>query len=128
MGGRRGFARAGKSRFLTVASPGVTLRILPARAKSRPLLYVDTRHEPDRLELPLGQALAAACQKDRDRVGAADDPPAEREESLDPRLRNALYYWGFISVRYDPHSRQHYHLLRGRGHSHALFQYDRLVA
>ncbi len=38
--------------------------------------------------------------------------------ACNPRLRNALYYWGFISVRYDAHSRQHYQLLRGRGHSH----------
>ena len=38
--------------------------------------------------------------------------------ACNPRLRNALYYWSFISVRYDVHSRQHYQLLRGRGHSH----------
>jgi len=38
--------------------------------------------------------------------------------ACNPRLRNALYYWGFISVRHDPHSRQHYQFLRGRGHSH----------
>jgi transposase len=39
-------------------------------------------------------------------------------DACNPRLRNALYYWSFISVRYDAHSRQHYQLLRGRGHSH----------
>jgi transposase len=38
--------------------------------------------------------------------------------ACNPRLRNALYYWGFISVRHDAHSRQHYQFLRGRGHSH----------
>jgi transposase len=38
--------------------------------------------------------------------------------ACNPRLRNALYYWGFSSVKHDPHSRQHYQLLRGRGHSH----------
>jgi len=38
--------------------------------------------------------------------------------ACNPRLRNALYYWGFISVRYDAHSRQHYRRLRGHGHSH----------
>jgi transposase len=38
--------------------------------------------------------------------------------ACNPRLRNALYYWGFISVQRDEHSRHHYQLLRGRGHSH----------
>ncbi len=38
--------------------------------------------------------------------------------ACNPRLRNALYYWGFISVRYDALSRHHYRRLRGHGHSH----------
>jgi transposase len=38
--------------------------------------------------------------------------------ACNPRLRNALYYWGFISVPCDAHSRHHYQRLRGRGHSH----------
>src|SRR5262249_23049380 len=39
--------------------------------------------------------------------------------ACNPRLRNALYYWGFISVRHDAPSRQHYRRLRGHGHSHS---------
>ena len=38
--------------------------------------------------------------------------------ACNPRLRYALYYWGFISVRHDAPSRQHYRRLRGHGHSH----------
>jgi len=33
------------------------------------------------------------------------------------RLRNALYYWGFIAARHDPATHQHYQTLRARGHS-----------
>ncbi len=35
------------------------------------------------------------------------------------RLRNAMYHWGRVSVQCDAHSRHHYALLRGRGHSYA---------
>ena len=38
--------------------------------------------------------------------------------ACNPRLRNAPYYWGFISVRSDAHSRHHYQRLREHGHSH----------
>src|ERR1700730_13496702 len=81
--GHRSFAHVGKSRFLTVASPGVTLRTLPTRAKSRPLLYVDTRRAPGRLEFPLGQALAAPGQEDGNGIGRADHTLPHLEEALD---------------------------------------------
>ena len=34
------------------------------------------------------------------------------------RLRNALYHWSRVSVQHDLASRQHYHHLRSRGHTH----------
>jgi hypothetical protein len=34
------------------------------------------------------------------------------------RLRNALYHWSRVSMQNDPHSREHYHRLRAKGHSH----------
>jgi transposase len=34
------------------------------------------------------------------------------------RLRNALYHWSRVSMQNDPRSRQHYHRLRAKGHSH----------
>jgi transposase len=34
------------------------------------------------------------------------------------RLRNALYHWGRVSAQCDRLSRQHYQVLRGRGHNH----------
>lgn len=34
------------------------------------------------------------------------------------RLRNALYHWSRVSMQHDPRSREHYHQLRARGHSH----------
>jgi len=34
------------------------------------------------------------------------------------RMRNAAYHWARVSVQRDPVSRQHYHRLRARGHSH----------
>jgi transposase len=34
------------------------------------------------------------------------------------RLRNALYHWSRVSVQRDPRSREHYHRLRNKGHSH----------
>jgi transposase len=34
------------------------------------------------------------------------------------RLRNALYHWARVSIQHDPLSRQHYHDLRSRGHTH----------
>jgi transposase len=34
------------------------------------------------------------------------------------RLRNALYHWSRVSMQHDPRSREHYHQLRSRGHSH----------
>jgi len=39
--------------------------------------------------------------------------------SCNPRLRNAVHYWGQISVQRDPRSRAHYARLRAGGHSHA---------
>src|SRR5258705_3177592 len=82
MGGLRSFAHMGKSTFLTVASPGVALGILPTWAKSRSLFWVDAPHWPGRLELPLGQALAAPGQEDGDGIGRADDALAQLEEAL----------------------------------------------
>ena len=35
-----------------------------------------------------------------------------------PRLRNATYHWARVSMQHDPVSREHYHRLRARGHSH----------
>jgi hypothetical protein len=35
------------------------------------------------------------------------------------RVRNALYHWARVSIQPDPRSREHYHLFRKRGHSHA---------
>ena len=35
-----------------------------------------------------------------------------------PRLRNAAYHWARVSMQHDPASREHYHRLRARGHSH----------
>ena len=34
------------------------------------------------------------------------------------RLRNALYHWSRVSMQNDPPSREHYHRLREKGHSH----------
>jgi transposase len=34
------------------------------------------------------------------------------------RLRNALYHWSRVSMQNDPRSREHYHRLREKGHSH----------
>jgi transposase len=34
------------------------------------------------------------------------------------RLRNALYHWARVSLQKDAHSRDHYHRLRNKGHSH----------
>lgn len=34
------------------------------------------------------------------------------------RLRNALYHWSRVSMQNDPRSREHYHQLRNKGHSH----------
>jgi transposase len=34
------------------------------------------------------------------------------------RLRNAVYHWSRVSMQHDPRSREHYHRLRGKGHSH----------
>lgn len=34
------------------------------------------------------------------------------------RLRNAFYHWSRVSMQNDPHSRDHYHRLRAKGHSH----------
>ncbi|GAC1660052.1 MAG: hypothetical protein NVS9B15_24190 [Acidobacteriaceae bacterium] len=34
------------------------------------------------------------------------------------RLRNALYHWSRVSMQHDPRSREHYHRLRNKGHSH----------
>jgi transposase len=34
------------------------------------------------------------------------------------RLRNALYHWSRVSMQHDPRSREHYHQLRSKGHSH----------
>ncbi len=34
------------------------------------------------------------------------------------RLRNALYHWSRVSMQKDPRSREYYHRLRGKGHSH----------
>lgn len=34
------------------------------------------------------------------------------------RLRNAVYHWARVSVQHDAISREHYHRLRSRGHSH----------
>jgi transposase len=34
------------------------------------------------------------------------------------RLRNALYHWSRVSMQHDPRSREHYHRLRAKGHSH----------
>lgn len=39
--------------------------------------------------------------------------------SCNPRLRNAVHYWGQISVQRDPRSQAHYARLRADGHSHA---------
>jgi transposase len=35
------------------------------------------------------------------------------------RLRNVFYHWALCSVQRDPRSKQHYHSLRERGHSHS---------
>ena len=37
---------------------------------------------------------------------------------LNLRLRNALYHWSRVSMQHDPRSREHYHRLRNKGHSH----------
>jgi transposase len=34
------------------------------------------------------------------------------------RLRNAVYHWSRVSMQRDPRSREHYHRLRNKGHSH----------
>src|SRR5690348_7829370 len=34
------------------------------------------------------------------------------------RLRNAVYHWSRVSMQLDPRSRDHYHRLRNKGHSH----------
>ena len=34
------------------------------------------------------------------------------------RLRNAVYHWSRVSMQRDPRSREHYHRLRSKGHSH----------
>jgi transposase len=34
------------------------------------------------------------------------------------RLRNALYHWSRVSMQHDARSREHYHRLRNKGHSH----------
>jgi transposase len=34
------------------------------------------------------------------------------------RLRNAFYHWSRVSMQHDPRSREHYHRLREKGHSH----------
>src|SRR5262249_59115110 len=34
------------------------------------------------------------------------------------RLRNAIYHWSRVSMQRDPRSRDHYHRLRSKGHSH----------
>ena len=39
--------------------------------------------------------------------------------SCNPRLRNAVHYWGQVSVQRDPRSQAHYQRLRQDGHSHA---------
>jgi transposase len=39
--------------------------------------------------------------------------------ACNPRVRNAVYHWARVSVQHDPRSREHYHLFRKRGHSHA---------
>jgi transposase len=38
--------------------------------------------------------------------------------ACNPRLRNALHYWGQTAVRYDPRCQAQYAQLRARGHSH----------
>ena len=83
MGDRRSFGHVGKSGLLKVASLGVSLGILPKRAKSRAGLSIDPQHWPSRLELPLGQALAAPGQEDGNGIGRADDAFAQLEEALD---------------------------------------------
>jgi transposase len=35
-----------------------------------------------------------------------------------PRLRNALYHWSRVSAQNDRHSKEHYAVLRAKGHSH----------
>ena len=86
----------------------------------------------------VGRVVAATMLAEASRLLAARDYPGLRTQAgvapvtrqsgkrllvgmryaCHPRLRNALYYWSFISVKHDPHSRQHYQFLRGRGHSH----------
>jgi transposase len=34
------------------------------------------------------------------------------------RLRNAVYHWSRVSMQHDTRSREHYHRLRSKGHSH----------
>jgi len=34
------------------------------------------------------------------------------------RLRNALFHWSRVSMQNDPRSREHYHRLRAKGHTH----------
>jgi hypothetical protein len=38
--------------------------------------------------------------------------------SCNVRVRNAVYHWARVSVQHDAMSREHYHQLRARGHSH----------
>lgn len=34
------------------------------------------------------------------------------------RVRNGVYHWSRVSMQHDPRSREHYHRLRSKGHSH----------
>src|SRR5713101_4954913 len=77
------FARAGKRGFLTLASLGVSFRVLPLRAKSWTLLYGDTRRTSGRLDLPLVETLAAAGQEDGHGIGRTHHALAQLEEALD---------------------------------------------
>ncbi len=42
-----------------------------------------------------------------------------RRHACNNRLRNAIYHWSRVAIQHDAASKQRYHALRSRGHSHA---------
>jgi transposase len=52
------------------------------------------------------------------RSGKRRRPLVQMRRACSPRLRQAAYHWGRVSVQKDPASRAYYDQLRGRGHGH----------
>lgn len=62
--------------------------------------------------------LAGVAPVSRRTGGRSKRPQVQQRQACNRRLREATYHWGRVAAQVDPRTRQHYTVLRARGHSH----------